>query len=151
MGPFWHCAPGLSYAAYTVLAKQQLDAGHRPAAVMAAAFNLRGVLSLPLLTTQPLGWLASGDGVLLALYLGLVTVTVGYLLFVRGLAALPAGPVTTLMLAEPVVATALGIVRDERLTWLGAAGAGLVLIGLLVQGRGSAAAVPAPEGAPDSA
>lgn len=140
---------GLSYAAYTVLAKQQLDAGHRPAAVMAAAFGLGGLLSLPLLLTQPLGWLAGADGVLLALYLGLITVTVGYLLFVRGLAALPAGPVTTLMLAEPVVATALGlVVLDERLTWLGAVGTALVLIGLLVQGRGSATAVPAPEGVP---
>ena len=140
---------GLSYAAYTVLAKRQLDDGHRPAAVMAAAFGLGGLLSLPLLATQPLGWTTDGEGVLLALYLGLVTVTVGYLLFVRGLAALPAGPVTTLMLAEPVVATGLGIVAlGERLTPLGAVGAGLVLVGLLVQGRGSATAVPAPEGAP---
>ncbi len=118
---------------------------------MAAAFGLGGLLSLPLLSTQPLGWTTTGGGVLMALYLGLVTVTVGYLLFARGLAALPAGPVTTLMLAEPVVATALGIlVLDERLTWLGAAGAGLVLVGLLVQGRGSATAAPAPEGSPSN-
>ena len=140
---------GLSYAAYTVLAKQQLDAGHRPTSVMAAAFGLGGLLSLPLLLTQPLGWLSDGGGVLLALYLGLVTVTVGYLLFVEGLAALPAGPVTTLMLAEPVIATGLGVVvLDERLTWLGTAGAGLVLVGLLVQGRGSAVTAPAPEATP---
>jgi DME family drug/metabolite transporter len=142
---------GLSYAAYTVLAKQQLDAGHRPAAVMGAAFGLGGLLSLPLLLSQPLGWTTSSGGLLLSLYLGLVTVTVGYLLFVRGLAVLPAGPVTTLMLAEPVVATVLGLlVLGERLTWLGAVGAGLVLVGLLVQGRG-ASAVPAPEGSPAGA
>jgi len=142
---------GLSYAAYTVLAKQQLEAGHAPPAVMAAAFGLGGLLSLPLLASQPLGWATSTDGVLLALYLGLVTTTLGYLLFVRGLAVLPAGPVTTLMLAEPVVATALGVtVLGERLTLLGALGGVLVLIGLLVQGRGSAGAVPAPEGAPGS-
>jgi hypothetical protein len=36
-----------------------------------------------------------------------------------------------------VVATALGIaVLDERLSALGGVGAGLVLVGLLVQGRG---------------
>jgi hypothetical protein len=69
---------GLSYAAYTVLAKQQLDAGHRPTVVMAAAFGLGGLLSLPLLMTQPLDCAADAGGVLLALYLGLVTVTVGY-------------------------------------------------------------------------
>ncbi|MEX2289266.1 MAG: EamA family transporter [Mycobacteriales bacterium] len=143
---------GLSYAAYTVLAKQQLDAGHRPPAVMAGAFGLGGLLSLPLLATQPVGWLGDGSGVLLALYLGLFTVTLGCLLFVRGLSSLQAGPVTTLMLAEPVVATALGItVLGERLSWLGAMGAALVFIGLVVQRRGSAARVPAPEGAPASA
>jgi drug/metabolite transporter, DME family len=90
--------------------------------------------------------------VLLALYLGLVTTTLAYLLFVRGLAVLPAGPVTTLMLAEPVVATTLGIVvLGERLSALGAVGAGLVLVGLMVQGRGSASGSAAPEGAVGSA
>ena len=79
----------------------------------------------------------------LALYLGLVTLTLAYLLFVRGLAVLPAGPVTTPMLAEPVVATAQGIVvLDERLSALGGIGAGLVLVGLLVQGRGAALVRP---------
>lgn len=127
---------GAAYAAYTVLAKQQLDAGHAPATVMAAAFGLGGLLSAPLLLTQPVSWLATGEGVALAAYLGLVTVTLAYLLFVRGLAVLPAGPVTTLVLAEPVVATALGlVVLDEHLDALSALGVGLVLAGLLVQGR----------------
>jgi DME family drug/metabolite transporter len=129
---------GASYAAYTVLAKRQLDDGHPPAAVMAAAFGLGGLLLLPVLVSQPLGWVIQPDGVLLVLYLGLVTTTLAYLLFVRGLAVLPAGPVTTLVLAEPVVATALGVlVLDERLPAAGAAGAVLVLVGLAVQGRGS--------------
>jgi drug/metabolite transporter, DME family len=140
---------GASYAAYTVLAKQQLEAGHAAAAVMAAAFGLGGVLSVPLVVTQPLGWATTGDGVALALYLGLVTTAVAYLLFVRGLAVLPTGPVTTLVLAEPVVATALGVlVVDERLTAPGGIGAGLVLLGLLVQGRGATSRSPAAEDVP---
>lgn len=138
---------GLAYAAYTVLAKQQLDAGHRPAAVMAAAFGLGGLLSLPVLLTQPLGWLTTGAGVALALYLGLVTTTLAYLLFVRGLAVLHAGPVTTLVLAEPVVATALGIaVLGERLSVLGGVGAVLVLAGLVLQGVRAGAGAPVPAG-----
>lgn len=137
---------GGSYAAYTVLAKEQLDAGHAPAAVMAAAFGLGGLLLVPVLLSQPLGWVAGPSGAVLVLYLGLVTTTVAYLLFVRGLAVLPAGPVTTLVLAEPVVATTLGVlVLDERLSAPGAAGAGLVLLGLAVQGRGSARG-PGPSG-----
>ncbi|MCY7364686.1 MAG: EamA family transporter [Frankiaceae bacterium] len=132
---------GLAYAAYTVLAKRQLDDGHGPAVVMAAAFGLGGLLSVPVLLAQPLGWLATGEGLALAAYLGLVTTTLAYLLFVRGLAVLPAGPVTTLVLAEPVVATALGVVvLDERLAAVGGLGAGLVLVGLLVQGRGASRA-----------
>ena len=132
---------GLAYAAYTVLAKWQLSAGHNPSAIMAAAFGLGGLLLIPLLATQPLGWLTEPRGTALALYLGLVTTTLAYLLFVRGLAVLPAGPVTTLMLAEPVVATALGMaVLGERLTGVRGVGAGLLLLGLLMQGRGAAAA-----------
>lgn len=139
---------GLSYAGYTVLAKHQLESGHAPPTVMAAAFGLGGLLSLPVLLSQPLGWATTGAGAALALYLGLVTIALAYLLFVRGLAVLPAGPVTTLMLAEPVVATTLGVVvLDERLTALGALGAALVLVGLVVQGRGAATASPIPEGA----
>jgi DME family drug/metabolite transporter len=62
---------------------------------------------------------------------------------------LPAGPVTTLVLAEPVVATVLGVVvLDERLPALAVVGAVLVLVGLAVQGRGTARS-PAPSpGAP---
>jgi DME family drug/metabolite transporter len=135
---------GAAYAAYTVAAKQCMHAGGQPADVMASAFALGGLLLLPLLATQPLAWLASPDGWALAAYLGLVTTTAAYLLFGRGLAVLAAGPVTTLVLAEPLVATALGVgVLGERLPALGRAGAGLVLGGLALQGvmstRGRAA------------
>ena len=130
-----------AYAGYTVIAKRQLDGGHRPATVMASAFGLGGLVLVPVLLTQPTGWLAAPSGVALALYLGLVTITLGYLLFVRGLSRLPAGPVTTLMLAEPVVATLLGVsVLDERLSLLSAVGVGLLLLGLLLQGLGSRSA-----------
>jgi drug/metabolite transporter, DME family len=144
---------GAAYAAYTVAAKHLMTAGRPASEVMASAFGLGGLLLLPLLATQPLGWLASPGGVALASYLGLVTTTAAYLLFGRGLAVLPAGPVTTLVLAEPIVATVLGVsVLDERLPPVGVAGAGLVLAGLALQGsaasrrRGPVAAGVAPAG-----
>ena len=131
-------ASGAAYAAYTVAAKQLLRTGGASADVMASAFALGGLLLLPLLATQPLGWLATPGGWLLAGYLGLVTTTAAYLLFGRGLAVLAAGPVTTLVLAEPLVATALGVgVLDERLPASGVAGAALVLAGLALQGVAS--------------
>jgi DME family drug/metabolite transporter len=130
---------GAAYAAYTVAAKRLMRAGHRPADVMASAFALGGLLLLPLLATQPVGWLAAPGGWALAGYLGLVTTTAAYLLFGRGLAVLAAAPVTTLVLAEPLVATVLGVgVLGERLPALGVAGAGLVLVGLALQGAASA-------------
>ena len=126
---------GLAYATYTVLAKRLITGGRASGEVMASAFGLGGLLLLPLLATQPVGWLATPRGLALALYLALVTTTVAYVLFGRGLAVLPAGPVTTLVLAEPLVATALGVgLLGERLTTSGVAGAAVVLAGLLLQG-----------------
>ena len=128
-------ASGVGYAVYTVAAKRLINDGHRSDEVMAAAFGLGGVLLLPVLLTAPLAWLATPSGLALALWLGLVTTTLAYVLFGRGLRHLPAGPVTTLVLAEPVVATALGVVvLGERLSPLGWLGAGLVLAGLVLQG-----------------
>ncbi|GAA4881560.1 DMT family transporter [Serinicoccus chungangensis] len=130
---------GLAYAGYTVLAKRQLTDGHEPSTVIAAAFGLGGLLLVPLLLTQPLAWLTEPRGVGIAFHLGLVTTTLAYLFFIRGLAVLPAGPTATLMLAEPVVATTLGIVvLHERLPLISAAGVGLLLGGLLLQGLGTA-------------
>ena len=68
-----------------------------------------------------------------------------YVLFGRGLAVLPAGPVTTLVLAEPVGAALLGVtLLGERLTLTGVAGAGLVLAGLVLQGAVAARRAPGP-------
>jgi DME family drug/metabolite transporter len=115
-----------------------MNSGHRSDEVMAAAFGLGGILLLPVLLTQPLAWLATGSGVAMALWLGLATTTLAYVLFGRGLRHLPAGPVTTLVLAEPVVATVLGVVvLGEHLAPLGWVGAVLVLAGLALQGVAS--------------
>jgi len=131
-------ASGAAYAAYTVAAKRLMLAGRTPSDVMASAFSLGGLLLLPLLATQPLAWLTTPGGWVLAGYLGLGTTTAAYLLFGRGLSVLAAGPVTTLVLAEPLVATALGVgLLGERLPTLGVVGAALVLAGLALQGVAS--------------
>lgn len=130
---------GCGYAVYTVGAKHLITEGHRSDDVMTAAFLLGGLVLLPLLLTQPLAWLATPKGVVMALWLGLATTTLAYVLFGRGLRHLPAGPVTTLVLAEPVVATFLGVVvLGETLAPLGWVGAALVLAGLALQGVVSA-------------
>lgn len=131
-------ASGLGYAFYTVASRRLMNDGHRSDEVMAAAFGLGGLVLLPVLLTQPLAWLATLGGLAMALWLGLATTTVAYVLFGRGLRHLPAGPVTTLVLAEPVVATLLGVlVLGETIPVLGWVGVSLVLAGLALQGAAS--------------
>jgi DME family drug/metabolite transporter len=128
-------AAGAAYAAYTVAAKQLLRRGAHPAEAMAAAFGLSGVLMVPVLLVAGVEWLLLPYGLAIALWLGLVTTTVGYVLFGRGLQVLPAGPVATLVLAEPLVATLLGVgILGEPFGPAGWAGAALVAAGLALQG-----------------
>lgn len=143
---------GAAYAAYTLAAKRLLTAGHAPEQVMAAAFGLGALALAPVLVLSGPGWLATRDGLALALFLGVVPTAVAYLLFARGLRRLSAAETSTLTLAEPLTAGLLGAaVLGERVTGAGAAGAGLVLAGLLVLAlrapRGTPA-TPSPEGAP---
>jgi DME family drug/metabolite transporter len=126
---------GLCSAAYNVAAKIQLDRGVTALEVPAGSFALGGLLLLPILATQPLGWLAEPRGIALALYLGVATMAVANVLHALGIRGLTPGPVTTLMLADPVVATILGVaVLGERLAPVSVVGVVLVLAGLLLQG-----------------
>jgi DME family drug/metabolite transporter len=128
-------AAGLCSAGYNVAAKIQLERGVTALEVPAGSFALGGVLLLPILVTQPLGWLAAPGGVALALYLGVATMAIANVLHARGIRGLTPGPVTTLMLADPVVATILGVVvLGETLAAVSVAGVLLVLAGLLLQG-----------------
>jgi DME family drug/metabolite transporter len=128
-------AAGAGYAAYTVAAKELMHGGARPEEAMATAFGLGGVLLVPVLLIAGVAWLATVEGLAVALWLGLATLTVAYVLFGRGLRVLPAGPVATLVLAEPLVATLLGVgLLGETLGVVGWVGAALVAAGLALQG-----------------
>ena len=127
---------GLGYATYTVVAKLILRRGHTPFAVMGASFGLGAVLLLPVLILGETAWLRSGEGIALALYLGILPTAVAYILFARGLQRLSAAEVTTLVLAEPIVALFLGVVvLDEHLGAGGIVGSALVLVGLMLLAR----------------
>jgi drug/metabolite transporter, DME family len=134
-GLLFSLAAAFGYAFYTVAAKRLMNYAAQPPEVMAAAFGLGAVVLLPVLLFSGAGWLASARGLGVALWLGLATTTVAYLLFGRGLRILPAGPTATLVLAEPLVATLLGVgILGEHLGIAGWAGALLVAVGLALQG-----------------
>ncbi len=133
----------LAYAAFTVATKRLIHGGAPPSEAMAAAYSLGAVVLLPVLLASGVAWIATPGGLAVALWLGLATTTVAYVLFGRGLRLLPAGPVATLVLAEPLVATALGVVvLGERLGSAGWLGAALVASGLLLQGLASVRSGP---------
>lgn len=124
---------GAGYATYTVLSKGLLDRGERPEGIMAAGFGGAAVLLVPALLVAGPGWLGAADGVALALYLGAVPTALAYVLFARGLKRLSSGETTTIVLAEPLTAAALGVVAlGEDPSVAAGVGAALVLAGLVV-------------------
>jgi drug/metabolite transporter, DME family len=134
---------GVASATYTVAAKHQLDRGATSVEVPAASFVLGGLLLLPLLAGQPTAWLGRAPGAVLVLYLGVATMAIANVLLTRGIGGLAPGPVATLMLTDPVVATFLGVVvLGEAVSPVAGLGAVLVLAGLVLQGLVLARATP---------
>ena len=121
---------GASYAVYGLASKRLLVRGWTPTAAMGSVFGWAAAASVPLMLVTDLGWLATLDGLAMALWLGLAATTVGYLLYARGLIGLSASTVSTLTLAEPLTATLLGILLlGERLP-------GTAVIGIIVLAMG---------------
>ena len=127
---------GASYATYVVATARALDDGAAPALVTAVAFGLAAALLSPALLLADLTWLGTGSGWLMVGYLALVPTVLAYRLLAGALVQLPAATAQTLALAEPVVATVLGVlVLGERLSPVGWVGAALVLAGLVLVAR----------------
>ena len=122
-----------SYAAYTLATKDLLDAGVPAETAIAAVFAGGAVLLAPALVLLPSGWVATPAGAAEVLFLGLVPTTLAYVLFARGLGRITAAETSTLTLAEPLTATALGVVLlGEHLTAAAVAGGVLLVAGLAV-------------------
>jgi DME family drug/metabolite transporter len=124
-------ASGTTYATYTVIAKRLLSHGAGPVRVMGAAFGVGSLLLLPVLLIGNTEWLHSTRGVELAAYLAVGPTILAYLLFARGLRRLTASETTTIVLAEPVTATVLGVtVLHQPLGATAVVGVLLVIAGI---------------------
>jgi len=120
------------YAGYAVIASYLIGNGGQDRAVIGAIFGGAGLLLLPVLFISPVGWIATGRGLAVTAYLGVVTTAVGYLLYARGLRTTPVTTATTLGLAEPAVAAVLGLtVLGEHLGGAGFTGLGVLALGLV--------------------
>lgn len=124
---------GLGWAVFATVGKHQIDRGVKSTAIMAAMFCGGAVVLSPLLLAHSPAWVWSASGLLVALYLGVVTVGVAYTLYGIALRHLPAPTVITLTLLEPITASLLGaVVVHEEIRPAGWVGVALVLVGLML-------------------
>lgn len=121
---------GGAYAIYTVLGGRGIQANQDSTQVLAAAFLIGAGLLSPMLFTQG-GELLEPKAIWLILWLGLGSTTLAYVLFGYGLRFLSASSVATLNLAEPVVATLLGLfILRESLSVMSAIGVCFITVAL---------------------
>ncbi|MDX1416258.1 MAG: EamA family transporter [Candidatus Promineifilaceae bacterium] len=132
VGIFLAFAAGTSYALYTMMSKELLDK-HPAGAVVTLTFWIGVFILLPILLVGDLSWLLVPRGLVVAVYLGVVTVGVAYFLFMVGLSTVSVANAATLTLAEPVTAAILGIaILSEQLSWVAIIGIALILCGLVL-------------------
>jgi len=122
---------GLSYSIFSIASKGMLSETP-PDAAMAVVFTMGAILLSPVLFITDTSWLAQPSGWFSALFLGLFSTAIAYILFARGLLTVPVAKAVTLTLAEPLTASTLGIVLlGERLTLLAALGVALIFAALV--------------------
>lgn len=127
---------GASYALYSWVAHRLITGGVSRAAAMGAVFGGGGILLLPVLAFTGAPLLVSTQSLLVAAYMALVPMFLGYLLFGYGLTRVPPSTATTVTLTEPAIAALLAVVvvgeRLSPLGWTGLAvvGAALILLAL---------------------
>jgi DME family drug/metabolite transporter len=126
---------GLCTGFYVNGAKYELNHGGHAVELPAMAYTLSAVLLIPLLVGDDLSWIESTQGVITVLYLGFISMALANTLQVVGLQRLSPGPTATLLLADPLTATLLGIfILDETITPIATIGLLFVSIALVWQG-----------------
>lgn len=123
---------GGCFGVYTVSAKRLIQGNVNMQAAVPVTLLLGGAVLAPW-TLSALPELAAPRSLDLIAWLGPATVALAYWLYVAGLRGLTAATAGTLSLAEPLVATALGIgILHERLSLPIATGTMLLLGGLIL-------------------
>ncbi len=119
-------------AAYT-LGSRSIVQRYHPITALAVGFPIALVIFAPVMLGGNLGRDIPVSAWLLLAYLGIGTQSIAYLLFQWGLKTESATVASIVTLLEPVLAAGLAwMLFDERLGWLGMAGAGLLIAGLLL-------------------
>lgn len=129
-------AAGAGYALYSVTAKMTIAAGVDSTLALAAPFTVGAITVALMAVGEPFDWLSTPSGALMALELGVAATGVAYLLYGYGLRRLTSATTVSLVLAEPLTATALAaLVLDESIVALGWFGITVLCAGLLIVAR----------------
>jgi len=123
---------GITYAIYSWVIHQLARRDVGRAASMGAVFGLGGALLVPVLLATGRPLIASPASFAVAVYMALIPMFLGYLLFGYGLARIRPSEATTLTLIEPVIAAVLAVVVvGEGLSlvgWVGLTTVGAALV-----------------------
>lgn len=131
---------GAAFAMYANAQRRLMDDGWDPFTVAGAMGLTSALAALGMVPFASFAWLADPRGVAMALWLGVATIAVAYVLFTWGLERMSAATAATLTLAEPLTATLLGIlVLGEHLTLGGVIGLCVLAAGLVLLSAGSRA------------
>lgn len=123
---------GLSVAIYVNAAKKALAHHENPIELTSSAYLLGSLFLTPLLISEDLSWVFTTRGILVALYLGLVTMALANIFQIYGLRKMSPSSAGTLALAEPLTATVLGVtLLHETLTTISLLGIALVSAALI--------------------
>lgn len=125
---------GLSYACYSWLAKRLIEHGVHSRSAMSGMFGLASLLLLPSLLFTGDNLFASTMNISIVLYMALVPMFIGYLLFAYGMKFVSSSEATLITLLEPLIATILAVqLLNERFSVIGWLGASLIFICLIIQ------------------
>ncbi|THE06768.1 EamA/RhaT family transporter [Microbacterium oleivorans] len=128
-------------ACFAVIANAQrrlLDGGWDPFTVVGAMGVGSAVICAAAIPFVDLAWAATPSGLTMALWLGLATISLAYVLFTWGLQGLTAATAATLTLGEPLTATVLGVsALGETLSPLAVIGLAVLAAGLVTLAWGS--------------
>lgn len=134
VGIFLGCIAGLTYAGYSWAARRLIESGVHSQSSMSGLFGFAALLLLPSLLFTGENLFSSSTNTLVSLYMAIIPMFLGYLLFGFGLNFVDASKATLITLIEPLIATVLAVfIIGERFKAVGWLGVALVSLCLLIQ------------------
>lgn len=123
----------VTYTLYAWVAHKIIHRGVPSRAVMGSMFGIGASLLIPVLFLTGAPLLNSATNISVGLYMAIIPMFLGYILFGIGLSSIPVSLATTITLLEPVVAAILAVtIVGEQLSAVGWIGIAMISICLLI-------------------